>query len=541
VSDTPSGFGDLPPELDPRGRGGRPGATRTGRRRGLGRLLTPWRAPASTLARRTPGQRVIAWVAATVSLVVLVTAGGFWVIYHSIFGNIAHIDAFDALAKNGIHRPAEDTKAQNFLLVGSDTRAGDDASYNAAKGSPDYTSGERSDTMMLVHVPTGPAKASIISFPRDSWVDIPQWTDTKGAHHPAHMDKLNAAFSEGGAPLLVATLEQLSGIRVDHVVQIDFTGFKNMVNALGGITVCVKTTRHDHDSGDNLTAGSEHHINGDQALAFVRDRKGLPGGDIERIADQQYFLSVVLHKVLSAGTLTNPAKLFDFATAAAKSMTTDKGFGITAMKTLATRLHDISPAHVTFLQVPILNSNAREGSQSVVALDMADLPAVFAAMKDNTAAPKLPTATVTKAAPTKPAAPLIVRPAAIRLRVSNGSGRAHLAAQTAEALKNLGFTAITSGNAASTPTSIVYYGTGYADSARTLAAAVPGSVVKLKTTLGRTLELIIGDNFTTTQAVTVGKASPTTTAAAPKATTTAAVTAAIVAKAPTAASASCAP
>jgi LCP family protein required for cell wall assembly len=540
VSDTPSGFGDLPPELDPRGRRPKKGGR------------TPWSAPASVVRRRTQGQRVAGWIAAATSVVILLAAGGFWVIYHSVFGNIAHIDAFDALAKNGIHRPAEDAKAQNFLLVGSDTRAGADAVYNAAKGSADYTSGERSDTMMLVHVPTGPAKASIISFPRDSWVEIPKWTDTKGGHHPAHMAKLNAAFSEGGSPLLVATLEQLSGIRVDHVVQIDFTGFKNMVNALGGISVCVKTTRHDHDSGDNLVAGAVHKINGDQALAFVRDRKGLPGGDIDRIADQQYFLSVVLHKVLSAGTLTNPAKLYSFATAAARSMTTDKGFGINAMKTLATRLHSIDPAHVTFLQVPVLNTSAREDGQSVVELDSAHLAAVFAAMKDNAAQPKIAATPTIAAAPTTPAVPLIVRPALIRVRIANGSGRAHLAVQTAQALKGLGFTAVTAGNAAATKVTTVFYGTGYADSARTLAAAVPGSVTKLKTSLARTLELVIGDNFTTTQAVTITKTTPggkaiaatTTATVAPKAATTsaaAAAAAAVVAKAPTAASVACAP
>ena len=256
---------------------------------------------------------------------------------------------------------------------------------------------------MLVHVPTGPAKASIISFPRDSWVEIPQWTDTKGGHHPAHMSKLNAAFSEGGAPLLVATLEQLSGIRVDHVVQIDFTGFKNMVNALGGIEVCVKTTRHDHDSGDNLTAGGMHLIKGDAALAFVRDRKGLPGGDIDRIADQQYFLSVVLHKVLSAGTLTDPLKLLNFAKAAARSMTTDKDFGVGQMKILATRLHSIDPAHVTFLQVPVLNSSAREAGQSVVQLDTVHLPAVVRRHEgQHRPADHRRTPATTSAAPTDP-------------------------------------------------------------------------------------------------------------------------------------------
>ncbi|BEP14574.1 hypothetical protein acdb102_28850 [Acidothermaceae bacterium B102] len=540
MSDTPSGFGDLPPELDPRGPR-RPAASSSAGK-------SPWSTPLSR--RRSNGQRVAGWVAAVASVAVLLTAGGFWVIYHGIVGNIAHINAFDALAKNGIHRPAQDTKAQNFLLIGSDTRAGADAVYNAAKGTADYTSGQRSDTMMLVHVPTGPAKASIISFPRDSWVEIPKWTDTKGGHHPAHMSKLNAAFSEGGAPLLVATLEQLSGIRVDHVVQIDFTGFKNMVNALGGIEVCVKTTRHDHDSGDNLTAGGLHLIKGDAALAFVRDRKGLPGGDIDRIADQQYFLSVVLHKVLSAGTLTDPLKLYKFATAAARSMTTDKDFGINAMKTLATRLHSIDPAHVTFLQVPVLNSSAREGGQSVVELDPVHLPAVFAAMKDNTGQPTIAAAATTSAAPTTPAVPLIVSPSKIRVRVANGSGRAHLAVQTAQALKALGFTSLTAGNATKTATTTVFYGTGYADSARTLAAAVPGSVTALKTSLGRTLELVLGDNFTTTQAVTVtgttgAKSVKTTAPAAPKpavtTTAAAAAAAAVVAKAPTAASVNCAP
>ncbi|MDX6202688.1 MAG: hypothetical protein QOJ83_2188 [Frankiales bacterium] len=528
MSDTPPGFGELPPELNPRGPRSGP------------RGKTPWSAPASKVAKRSRGQRIAGWVAAVASVCVLLAAGGFWVVYHSIFGNIAHINAFDALAKNGIQRPAPDAKAENFLLVGSDTRAGANGVYNATKGSQDYTSGQRSDTMMLVHVPSGTAKASIISFPRDSWVTIPQWTDSKGGHHPEHKAKLNAAFSEGGSPLLVATLELLSGIRVDHVVQVDFTGFKNMVNALGGLNVCVKTTRHDHDSGDNLTAGSTHHINGDQALAFVRDRKGLPTGDIGRIADQQYFLSVMLHKVLSAGTLTNPSKLYSFAQAAAKSMTTDNGFGISQMKTLATRLHSIDPAHVTFLQVPILTSNGNEGGQSVVELDTAKLPAVFAAMKDNTGQPKAAKPSGS-AAPTTPSAPLIVAPAKIRVRVSNGSGRAHLAAQTAQSLKAGGFTAITSGNAASTPTSIVYYGTGRADSARTLAAAVPGSVIKLKTSLASTLELVIGNNFTSVVKVTVGKA-PATTTAAPKTTSgTAAAVSAVVAKAPTANSATCAP
>ena len=117
--------------------------------------------------------------------------------------------------------------------------------------------------------------------------------------------KLNAAFSIGGAPLLVATIEQLTGLHIDHFASVNFPGLQGMVNALGGIDVCIGTTRHDTNSGDFLTAG-EHHINGVQALALVRDRESFPNEDLERIKDQEYFLSVMLQKVLSAGTLVNP-------------------------------------------------------------------------------------------------------------------------------------------------------------------------------------------------------------------------------------------
>jgi hypothetical protein len=227
-------------------------------------------------------------------------------------------------------------------------------------------------------------------------------------------------------------------------------------------------------------------------------------------------------------------------------MTTDNGFGILAMKTLGTRLQHLDPAHVTFLQVPVLNSSAREGSQSVVELNTAQLPAVFAAMKDNTGQPKVPAATKTAAAPTTPAVPLTVSPSKIRVRVANGSGRAHLAVQTATSLKAAGFTALTAGNATKTAVTTVFYGTGKADSARTVAAAVPGSVIKLKTSLGPTLELVIGDNFTSVVKVTVaGKTTGTTTTTAAPTTVprtgTAAAASALVAKAPTAASAVCAP
>ncbi len=202
--------------------------------------------------------------------------------------------------------------AENFLLMGSDSRdfAGGQA-YNVAPGSAAFVTGQRSDVVMLVHIPAGTAQASVVSFPRDSWVELPAYTDTKNIAHSAVHAKLNAAFSIGGAPLLVATVEQLTGLHIDHFASVNFPGFQGMVNALGGIDVCIGTSRHDTNSGDFLTAG-QHHINGVQALALVRDRESFPNQDLGRIKDQEYFLSVMLRKVLSAGTLTNPLKLTEF-------------------------------------------------------------------------------------------------------------------------------------------------------------------------------------------------------------------------------------
>jgi len=175
---------------------------------------------------------------------------------------------------------------------------------------------------------------------------------------PAHPAKLNEAYSIGGAALLTQLIEQLTGLRLDHYVQVDFGGFRKIVDALGGLTLCVRTTRHDHDSGDNLSAGTHANVTGDQALAFVRDRKGLPGGDLDRIKDQQYFLAQVLHKVLSAGTLTDPARLNSFLSAVVADVTVDQDFGLSQMTTLGSRLRHLDPAHVTFATLPILSSSA---------------------------------------------------------------------------------------------------------------------------------------------------------------------------------------
>lgn len=415
--------------------------------------------------------------------------------------------------------PASRGAAQNFLLVGSDTRnfAGGQQ-FQAAPGSPDFVTGQRSDTVILVHIPAGRAKATIVSFPRDSYVQIPAYTDSSGRAHPAHMGKLNEAFSDGGAPLLVNLIEGMTGLHVDHYVQVDFGGFENMVNALGGINLCIGTSRHDKDSGDYLTAGQHNGVNGAQALAFVRDRKGLPAGDIDRIKDQQYFLSQMLKKVLSAGTLSNPFTLNRFLTALTSNVTVDKGFGFNEIRTLATRLRHLDPTHVTFVTIPFSTDNGTrtfEGyTQSVVLLDPVADQALFARLR-NDSQPQ-PHGSGSQA---PPATALTVPPGQITVAVRNATSIPGLAARTAAQLRAVGFLISDVGTVAATPGTQIIYSPDRADSARTLAAAVPGSVLVSDPTGTNHVELVLGSGPVTVAPVTVAPAAPGagagTSAAAP--------------------------
>ena len=468
----------LPPELDPRQRQPAPTVL-------PGQPRSRWR-------------RVVWWIAAALSLLVLAGSVTGYVALRYYDGRIGRID----IGLPGHTPPASsaDGKAENYLIVGSDTRDAPGAeAFQAPRGSPDFVTGQRSDTMILVHIPSGKAKATIVSFPRDSWVRIPAYTDAKGVRHAAHAAKLNSAFSLGGPPLLIATLQDLTGVKVDHYVQVDFVGFQHMVDALGGVTVCVSSDRADKDSGDYLRKGT-HRLSGQRALAFVRDRKGLPRGDLDRIATQQYFLSVVLHKVLSLGTLANPFKLNAFLKAATAAVTVDRGTSFGDLRTLALRMRHLDPGHVSLVTAPISDDSAWRDRQQVVLLDGAKMEALFDSLRGEQ--PRGPASPSGPAAPTKP---LTVAPVAISVQVYNGAGTSGLAGRAARDLRAVGFSVVGTGNRVTgAAQTVVRYGPSRADSARTLAAAVPGSTLQLVPSLGRTLELVVGSDYAGSRRVTVG-------------------------------------
>lgn len=325
-----------------------------------------------------PRRKLVRRIAAGLSLLLLVLVGTAYGAYRYYDSKVTRI------ALPSLHKGTTVTTGSYFLLAGSDTRQLSDGAQFQASGASAVT-GQRADTVILVHIPTGSAKVTLMSFPRDSYVQIPAFTDKAGVTTAAHYAKLNEAFAIGGADLLVKTIEGLSGLPVDHYLQINFDGFRKIVDAVGGVTLCVGTTRSDKDSGDYLTAGTHPNVSGAEALAFVRDRKGLAAGDLDRIADQQYFVSQVLKKVLAAGTLANPVRLTSLLNATTESLTADKRFGLSQLRTLASRLSNLDSSHVTFVTLPVLDAEGRRvihGLRSdVVLLDQARLPAAFAAVE----------------------------------------------------------------------------------------------------------------------------------------------------------------
>ena len=489
----------------------------------MGRLAAPWppkgnlhvSVPPTTgpLAtgplppRQSRAKQILKWVSLAVALVLVITVGGAYIVYRHLNGNLTH---YNAAGNELIKRPKKLGKAENILLIGSDTRA--------FAGSAKYgrlVAGARSDTAILVHLGAGASKAILVSIPRDSYVEIPACKLPNGGHSSPQMNKFNAAYSIGGPACTIATVEAITDIHVDHFVEVNFAGFKNMVNALGGVTVCVPQAINDpvvrtsagfHGSGLVLPAGNDH-LNGEQALGYVRARYTLgDGSDLGRIKRQQAFLSAVIRKATSAGLLVDLPALYSFLDAATKSIQTDPGFGLGQLKNLADRLHGLKPGKVALLTVPLSDTNAYRliggGNASVVIWDKTRSDALWQALRTDGPLPGTepkPTVTAT------PSTPLIVAPQNIRVRVLNGTGKKGIAHQVAQQLAADGFNIVGVGDAdsASYTQTFVRYGTTKNESSETLAAAVPNSVRQLDGSLGGVLQIVIGSDFTSVVAVHV--------------------------------------
>ncbi|HMC69812.1 MAG TPA: LCP family protein, partial [Mycobacteriales bacterium] len=329
----------------------------------------------------------------------------------------------------------------------------------------------------------------------------------------------NAAYSIGGPACTIATVESLTGVHVDHFVEVNFQGFQRMVNALGGVSICLRKPINDpirfvgghyQGSGLVLPAGTSR-LKGVQALAFVRARYGVgDGSDIGRIKDQQLFISAVIRKATSAGLLVDIPALYSFLDAATKSIRTDPGFGLSQLKNLANKLHGLKPGTVSLLTVPFL-FNAPGVPSADIGWDPAKAPALWTALRHDQ---PLPGTATSKPSASPSGNGLTIRPSAITVQVLNGTGETGIAHRVAAELAAEGFHAVP-GNASArgVTTTVVRYGSARNESSRTVAAAVKGSTRQLDPTLGATkIQLVIGSDFGGVVPVTVSQSpnpSPT--------------------------------
>ncbi len=475
-------------------------------------------------------------VFALLSVVVLVASVGGWVLYNHLNGKITRVD----LGLTG-QRPAAPARGvENYLLVGTDSRAGSGGAYGDAPG-------QRSDTTILVHL-AADGTSTMVSFPRDTLVTIPEYTDTNGHRHGAHRAKFNSAIADGGPSLLVNMVEGLTDIRIDHYVSMDLEGFRAITDAIGGVAVCVlpstyrdvfydnnvrKVSTNTNDPMSGFLGGpGTVQVDGRQALAFVRQRHGLPEQDLDRIRRQQQFIGALFRKAMASGVLTSPVKLEALLSSVTSALTLDSHTGIADLRGLATRMRDVATGSIHTVTLPthaptraegaIGDSGELPGLGAVQLYDPIDLERIVAPLRPPDSGTEvspspLPSVSGSGSGSGASGATPVTPADQITVEVYNGSTVAGLSSRAATALTRHGFRASNEGNASlrSHTSSTVVYGPGQDTAARTLQAAVPGSTLQRDPTATR-LELIVGSSFT---GVVADAAGGQPTGAGPAATT----------------------
>ena len=310
-------------------------------------------------SRRARTQRTLALITGALSVLVLLTAGSGWLLAGYVSSHLGRVNAGTAGAPT--------SGPLNILLAGVDVRSGL-TRHQQRVLHVGHATGHNSDTLMLVHISGDHRHIAVISLPRDSWVRIPGYG----------MNKINAAFGLGGPRLMVKTVELATGLTINNFVEVNFLGFVQIINALGGVDICLPYAVNDPYSGLHMSAG-RYHVNGVRALQFARDRHSFALSDLARIADQQQLLASVLSEAVSSGTLANPVRFSRFLAAATSATTVDQRFNVAS---LAEQMRFIRPGAVSFTTVPLANTNyqAPDG-ESAVLWDTPAARALFALIK----------------------------------------------------------------------------------------------------------------------------------------------------------------
>lgn len=306
----------------------------------------------------------------------LVGAGTLWFVVDragkQLDAQVTRVPGVFEVVENRPLRPDEGPAAQalNILVMGTDVRA-DEPTTGAGTAATWVPGSQRSDTMMVLHLAADRRSAAVVSLPRDAWVPVPGNGSAK----------INAAFSWGGPSLAVETVEQLTGLHLDHVAWVDWAGFRDLTDVLGGVDVWVPQTVHDSARDVTWTRGM-HHLDGKEALTYVRQRYGLPGGDLDRVKRQQYYLRALMDEFRHSFRATSPLEGHDMLEAITRNLSVDEGLDLDHLRDLLSDLTDLRSDDVDFLTAPVAGLG-REGEQSVVYLDPAPGAELWEAVRDD--------------------------------------------------------------------------------------------------------------------------------------------------------------
>ncbi|GAB3208837.1 hypothetical protein GCM10027294_20920 [Marinactinospora endophytica] len=405
--------------------------------------------------------------------------------YYDIYGNISqeNIDR-DALGDS----PAKVEGVVNIMVIGSDVRTGDNANYGTAEG-------ERPDTLVIAHLSPSRGSATLVNLPRDSLVDLPDCpaTETKPGQ-AAHRAMIGEAMNNGGVQCLWKTVQELTGVHIDHFVSVDFTGFKGMVDSLGGVDMCIPTDLKDEKAKLDLKAGQQT-LNGEQSLAYVRSRYAQgDGSDLGRIERQQEFMGAMLRKVTSGDTLSSPTTLYDFLGSVTESITTDDEFTVDSMADIAITMREVDLGNIKFVTVP--NGQAPDDPNRI-AWREPDASQLFQAIASDTGldtdAPEKDEEEKEEEPEPAEADVAPAAPAEVSVTVHNGTDVSGLAAEIAATLQAEGFVIAGTGNPEGAPPerTTVYHDTGLRSHAQAVAEALPDATVEELPGIGTTVRLVL--------------------------------------------------
>lgn len=421
----------------------------------------------------------------TLSVVVLASAGIGHAVVTSLDADIARVDPF----KDMKNRPHEGN-GMNVLLVGTDGRdriTEDERRRFRLGGAPCHCT----DTIMIVHISEDRERASVVSLPRDSYAVTPEHTDqTTGQHHRGHPVKINAAYAEGGPNLTVRTVENMTHVKIDHYLEVDFASFMRTVDVVGGVRICTSEPLKDSYTGLDLAPGT-HTLMGGQALQYVRSRHVDGASDLGRMKRQQRFLAALIEQATSSGVLLNPLKFRDVTRAVLSSVRADRGFGTDQLLDLGRAMRNFSPSSSEFTTVPIGEmSYVVKGIGSTLKWDTAKAERLFEALREDRP--------LTVRRPAEAQARVDVAPQSIHVQVENGTATQGLGRRVDKELAATGFR--TTGAPTSAPDrearrTVVSYDPRWDRSAKSVAAALPGSELREVRGLGPTLRVTAGTDF----------------------------------------------